>query len=40
MHAGATPACDEFFNLAGIGIELVDVLAVLSQAKFGTVWFR
>ena len=40
MHAGATPVCDEFFNFAGIGIELVDVLIVLSQVKFGTVWFR
>ena len=40
MRASATPVCDEFFNLAGIGIELVDVPIVLSQVKFGTVRFR
>jgi hypothetical protein len=40
MRASTTPICDEFFNLAGIGIELVDVPIVLSQVKFGTVRLR
>ena len=37
MHAGATSFCHELFNLAGIEIELVDVVILLRHIKFGTV---